>query len=198
MFCAQCGQWVADDDSACGRCGAAVSGTAIGPLPAAPVNAPAPAEAPVRFAGFWRRFATLWVDALVLFFPTAIVRVILGGEVFGPDNPWTNPQALRWTVVNLGLWWLYCAALESSAAQGTLGQQLLGLRVCDDRLGRISFLRATARFLAQWLSVFTCGLGYLVNLFTRRRQTLHDLVAGCVIARAATLPAAVPAHGGAA
>ena len=61
--------------------------------------------------------------------------------------------------MNVAICWLYCAGLESSGAQGTLGQQVLGIRVCDDRLRRISFARATARFLAQWLSVLTCGLG---------------------------------------
>lgn len=194
MFCAQCGQWVADGDAACGRCGTAVHGTAIGPLPV-PASRVVPAAEPVRFAGFWRRFATLVVDAIVLFFPTAIVRVLLGGDPFGTDGLFDGPSALRWTAANAGLWWIYCAAFESSPAQGSLGQQLLGVRVCDDRLRRISFVRASARYFAQWLSVLTCGLGYLVNLFTKKRQALHDLVAGCVLARAESLPAAVPARG---
>ncbi len=193
MFCAQCGQWVADGEVACARCGTEVHGAAIGPT--ATVAAPLPAPEP-RFGGFWRRFATMWVDGVVMFFPTAIVRVLLGGSVWDTSGLFDNGQVLLATMINLGLWWLYSAALESSPAQGTLGQQLLGLRVCDDRLRRISFLRATARYAAQWISILTCGIGYLVNLFTKKRQTLHDLVAGCVIARAESLPAAVPVPGG--
>jgi uncharacterized RDD family membrane protein YckC len=149
--------------------------------------APVPA---VQYAGFWRRFATGLVDGLVLFFPVAIVRVFLGDDVFGTANSWTEPAALRGTLVNVFFYWIYCATLESSGAQGTLGQQLLGLRVRDGRLRRISFWRATARHFAQWLSLFTCCVGYLLNLWTSRRQTLDDLVAGCVIARAGSLPEA--------
>jgi uncharacterized RDD family membrane protein YckC len=196
MFCAQCGQWIADGESACARCGAPAHGTAIGPLPAA-VAAPAgPAAPAVQYAGFWRRFATGLVDGVVVFFPISIARVLLGDDPFSAGTPWDDPSALRGALVNVGFWWIYCAALECSGAQGTLGQQLLGLRVFDGRFRRISFARATARHFAQWLSVFTCGLGYLVNLWTKKRQTLHDLVAGCVIVRAESLPGPAPAPGG--
>lgn len=186
MYCVQCGQWVADGETACPRCGTAVHGTAIGPLPAAP----APAAAPVpelRYGGFWRRLATGIVDGIVLFFPFAIVRVLMGGDVWGAGGLWAN-DAWRWSLVNGLLGWLYCALLESSPAQGTLGQQLLGLRVCNYRLGRVGFGRATGRHFGQVLSALTCGLGYLVQLFTKRRQTLHDLIAGCVLVRADSLP----------
>jgi len=193
MFCAQCGQWVADGEAACPRCGSPVHGAAIGPLPEA-AAAPAPEPPPVRYAGFWRRFGTMIVDSLVLFFPTAIVRVVSGGDAWGLSSQWDAPDALRAVLVNLTLWWLYCALLESSRAQGTLGQQLLGIRVCDNRLRRISFGRATGRFAAQFVSALTCGLGYLVNLWTKKRQTLHDLASGCLLARADSLSA--PAAGG--
>lgn len=194
MFCAQCGQWLADGDAACPRCGSPAHGTAIGPLPEAAAPA-APPPPPVRYAGFWRRFATMIVDGLVLFFPTAIVRVVMGGDAWGFGGQWDDPAVLRAGLFNLVLWWLYCALLESSRAQGTLGQQLLGIRVCDDRLRRISFGRATGRYAAQWVSALTCGLGYLVNLWTRKRQTLHDLAAGCLLARADSLPDAATAPG---
>lgn len=194
MFCAQCGQWLAEGDASCPRCGSPAHGTAIGPLTAAPAVA-APEPPPVRYAGFWRRFATMIVDGLVLFFPTAVVRVTLGGDAWGMGR-WDDPGALRASFINVLLWWGYCAALESSPWQGTLGQQLLGIRVCDDRLRRISFGRATGRYAAQWVSALTCGIGYLVNLWTRRRQTLHDLASGCVLARAESLPATAPSPGG--
>lgn len=183
MSCAQCGQWLADGDVRCPRCGAPAHGAAIGPLPGAAVPAAAPA-APARYAGFWRRFWTGVVDALVLFFPAAIVRVLSGADASDLQTAWSQPALLRAEAINLLLYWLYCALLESSRAQGTLGQQLLGLRVCDDRLQRISFVRASGRFWGQFLSAFTCGIGYLLNLWTRKRQTLHDLAAGCVLVRA--------------
>jgi uncharacterized RDD family membrane protein YckC len=192
MDCAQCGQWIADGESACSRCGAPAHGAAVGAF-AATADAVAAAPGPaIRYAGFWRRFWTGLVDGLVMFFPSAIVRVLFGENVLSTANPLTDPAAMRGAIVNLLLYWLYCALLESSGAQGTLGQQLLGLRVRDVQLRRISFVRATARHFSQWLSLFTCCVGYLLNLWTGKRQTLHDLVAGCVIARADSLPDAAP------
>ena len=191
MYCAQCGQWIADGESTCSHCGAPARAAAVLAF-SATVDAVEPPARPVRYAGFWRRFFTGLVDGLVMFFPCAIVRVLFGENALSTANPWTDPAALRGTIVNLLLYWIYCAALESSGAQGTLGQQLLGLRVRDVHLRRISFFRATARHFGQWLSLFTCCIGYLLNLWTSRRQTLHDLVSGCVIARADSLPDATP------
>ena len=189
MYCAQCGQWIADGEDACSRCGAPAHGPAVGTIAGEAVEAAAaPSAPPVQYAGFWRRVWAGLVDGLVMFFPTAIVRVLFGENALSASSPLTDPAALRAMLVNLLLYWLYCAVLESSAAQGTLGQQLLGLRVRDLQLRRISFVRATARNVSQWLSLFTCCVGYLLNLWTSRRQTLHDLIAGCVIARADSLP----------
>jgi uncharacterized RDD family membrane protein YckC len=194
MFCAQCGQWMADGEASCSRCGAALhAGAAVAAHAATPAATPAiSASAAPRYAGFWRRFATVLVDGLVLFFPSAILRVALGLSVLGTGNESDRPAFWLAFFANIVMTWLYCSALESSPAQGSLGQQLLGVRVCDGSLRRISFGRATGRHLAQWLSVLICGIGYLVNLWTSRRQALHDLVAGCVLVRAESLSPATP------
>jgi uncharacterized RDD family membrane protein YckC len=196
MFCAQCGQWMADGQAACERCGAArgaeaaiaVAGAVAG-LAQGPAAAPAAVLPEVRYAGFWRRFGVMLVDMLVLFFPTAIVRVAFGGSLWNTQSSFDDPRVLGWTLFNMAVAWLYCSLLESSAAQGTLGQQVFGIRVCDSDLRRISFLRACARHFAQWISLLACGTGYLVNLWTKRRQALHDLIAGCVHVRGESLEA---------
>ena len=59
---------------------------------------------------------------------------------------------------------------------------------------RISFARATARYFGQILSALICGVGYLFNLWTSRRQMLHDLIAGCVIVRPDRMPQPAPAQ----
>ncbi len=200
MFCAQCGQWLSEGEAVCSRCGTPVREGAAGvgasalPEPASAVHPPSvvhSAEAMIP-GGFWRRYTSGIVDALVLFFPAAIVGVLSGADAWGGGAPFDSAQ-FRAGIFNLLLYWLYCAVLESSRAQGTLGQQLLGLRVCDDRMRRISFLRATVRHWAQYLSLMACSMGYLLNLWTRRRQTLHDLVAGCLVVRA---PEAAASHEG--
>lgn len=189
MFCGQCGQWAADGSAACARCGAALApGAVLAGVPGA--TPPRAAELPeVRYAGFWRRLCAWFIDSLVLWFPLAIARVAMGGDVWGDRVHWDDPLALRLAGFNFFAALLYCVLLESSRWQGTLGHQVVGVRVCDGQLRRVSVLRALGRFLCLWLSVSTCGIGYLTQLWTRRRQTLHDLVAGCVIVRSDSLDA---------
>jgi uncharacterized RDD family membrane protein YckC len=203
MYCGRCGTWVPAEDTVCPGCGleraaAAPAAPAREPLqggPTAGLQAPALAGTAPRYAGFWRRFAAAFVDGLILFFPNAILRVLAG--LPGPLSlhPLDEAQfgrSLAMTATMTLVYWWYCARLESSHWQGTLGQQLLGLRITDLHGGRISFARATGRYFAQWLSMLLCGLGYFFNLWTSRRQTLHDLVAGCVFVRPREGVAPVP------
>lgn len=146
------------------------------------------------YAGFWRRFWTAIVDYIVLFPFGLAVRILLGVGMF--DSDWSRESAIV-LVFGLVSTWLYDALLESSRWQGTLGQQLLGIRVTDRHGRRVSFARATARHFGQFVSLFTLGIGYLAMLFNQRRLTLHDWMSGCELVRGgleAPVTAAVPAH----
>lgn len=81
-------------------------------------------------------------------------------------------------------WWAYKAVLHSSPWQGTVGKLVLGLRVADLEGRRISFVRATIRYAAEVGSYPLMGIGYLVAIFSRRQQALHDVIARtCVVQR---------------
>jgi uncharacterized RDD family membrane protein YckC len=75
-------------------------------------------------------------------------------------------------VVVLALFCFYSAAMESSQRQATLGKLALGIIVTDLDGARISFYRALLRSASQ-----VTGIGYILALFTARKQTLHDFVA---------------------
>lgn len=206
MYCGRCGIWVPTGAGACPACGLA----AAAPVPpraasfAAAEDGPAPALAPaaapsaaaVRYGGFWRRFAAGTVDNLLLFFPDAILRSLTGlpsgfsGRTLS-DAEVGRTFAIAGVMFVVG-WW-YRARFESSRRQGTLGQQLLGLRVTGTDGARIGFGRASMRYFAQVLSVMTLGIGYLANLWSPRRQTLHDALAGCLVVREAESPVHVAA-----
>jgi uncharacterized RDD family membrane protein YckC len=79
--------------------------------------------------------------------------------------------------------WLYFGLLESSKLQGTLGKAALNIQVTDLHGRRISFGRATGRYFGKWISGALFLIGYLIQPFTRRRQTLHDLMAGTLVVR---------------
>ena len=78
--------------------------------------------------------------------------------------------------------WLYFAGLESSARQTTLSGVVLGTRVTDLAGRRITFGRATVRHFAMYASIVTpFALGFLMVLWTKRRQTLHDYLASTIV-----------------
>jgi len=181
MYCAKCGQPLADGAQFCGKCGSPVGAIAsvAGAAPAAETAIGAPIH-----AGFWRRGAAYLVDSLVLLVPNVVLGVALGG----------NGHAA--TLAQLAMWWLYKALMESGPRQATVGKMALGIKVTDVHGRRISFGRASGRFFASLLSALLVGIGYLMAAFTRRKQALHDLIAGCLVVRATATEAEIPEGSG--
>ena len=149
---------------------------------APPPAAVAPPVAEVRYGGFWRRFGALLIDCTLLWIAGGLLRLGMGVDVF--DTDWQDMRSMMSSLISMVGGWLYCALLESSPLQGTLGQRAAGLRVTDLALRRISFLRATGRHFGQIISGLLLGIGYLMIAFTEKKQGLHDMMAGCLVLRA--------------
>lgn len=126
------------------------------------------------YAGFWRRFAAYAIDYVLVLLGSAVLGA--GAQLAGVAGDGT-----QLSLAVLAGYFLYCALLESSALQATLGKRALGIKVVDRHGERIGFGRAAARFAAKLLSVFTLLLGYLLAAVTPRRQALHDLLAGTLV-----------------
>jgi uncharacterized RDD family membrane protein YckC len=148
-------------------------------------------------APFFPRGIAFLIDCAILFVPVAILFVIgaLAIEIPGALNhiehesrmqEWEllkrNTQDLAW-VVAVGFGWLYGAGLESSRAQATVGKRWMGLKVTDGHGQRLSFLHATGRYAAKYLSALPCFLGFIAALFSSRNLTLHDRLAGTRVVR---------------
>ena len=116
-------------------------------------------------AGFWRRGAAMFTDALVLLIP----QIVLGFIPF---------LGVILSIVGV---WLYFALMESSPAQATCGKQAFGIKVVDDYGRRIDFARATGRHFAKILSALALMIGYIMAGLTVRKQGLHDSLASCCV-----------------
>ncbi|GAB3786108.1 RDD family protein [Dyella agri] len=146
-------------------------------------------------AGFWKRVAAYILDLILL---TIVFKVI--GTFFGISaaqeamkqemlsgtpimQVYEHFYSTTWSfnVLTTVLTWLYFAFCESSAWQATVGKLALGIRVTNLQGARISFLRATGRFFAKYLSVLTLFIGFVMVAFTRRKQGLHDLIASTLV-----------------
>ena len=126
--------------------------------------------------GFWRRAIAFLIDSFIIGISSTIVCLIVSAagvhSIFASDGIST---------VNFLVGILYFAILESSSLQGTLGKQMLGMKVTDMNGDRISFLRAAGRYLGMILSFLTLYIGFLMCIWTKNKQCLHDKVAGCLI-----------------
>ena len=144
----------------------------------------------IVYAGFWRRWAALFLDQLILAIPLSIVYFFImlgmgltGGLLSNPQPP--VAAILGMEFVFYLFWWgaglFYFATLESSEAQSTFGKRALGIKVTDLEGRRITFKHAMGRWFAAALSYMSLYIGFLMAGFTQRKQGLHDILAGTLV-----------------
>jgi uncharacterized RDD family membrane protein YckC len=146
-------------------------------------------------AGFWKRVAAYILDAILLYIVFRVIgtffgvsaaqeamkQEMLGGTPFMQAYEHFYSGMWLYTLLTTVLTWLYFAFCESSAWQATVGKLALGIRVTDMQGARISFPRALGRYLAKYLSAIILCIGFVMVAFTRRKQGLHDLIAGTLV-----------------
>ena len=132
------------------------------------------------YASFWRRLGAyvlglnLFMVGLVTFF-VGLVRA----DKFMQSLP--DAAVVGMLLIPFVVGWLYQAMMLSSRRQATLGMLALGVFVTNQNGYRLTFGRATARQFAKFLSYITLGIGFFIQPFTRKRQTLHDLIVRSVV-----------------
>jgi uncharacterized RDD family membrane protein YckC len=189
MFCHRCGAAITLPATYCSNCGAPVPAAAAAPVTGAAV--PPAAVAPV-FAGFWRRLWAAVLDGILLniaLLPISFMLSLPAMPALNEDE--LSPEGLATLLgtymtgmlAGVVIGWLYFALLESSPKRATVGKMMLGLQVCDLGGGRLTFARATGRHFASYVSNITLSIGYLMVLFTAKRQALHDIMAGTLVVR---------------
>jgi len=110
-----------------------------------------------KYAHVGKRVIAFWIDWLIL----SVMMAMLFRA--GPIAMW--------------LMWLYFAISESSKHQASIGKRIMGLKIEHSNGKRMTFMGATIRFFARLL----LGFGGFLALFTKKRQTLHDLVTDTIV-----------------
>ncbi len=124
-----------------------------------------------RYAGFWVRVVAAIIDSLIIGIAGYLVGMILGGQ----------GESQVPGILSMILAWLYGAYQESSPTQATIGKRIMGIMVTDMHGHRLSFLHATGRHFAKYISAVILGIGYLMAAFTPKKQGLHDMIAGTLV-----------------
>lgn len=151
----------------------------------------------MNLASFGKRAAAWIIDIIIISFPLVVVFAFLSVSYVGRTDMMNNlegrlellqwKQALLW--IGVGLAWLYSTLFESSFYQATPGKRALGLIVTDGEGNQIDLGRAAGRSLVKFLISNIFGIGYLIALFTEKRQALHDIAAGCLVLEKISAPA---------
>lgn len=148
------------------------------------------------YAGFWKRLCAYFLDGIVTYILFVVfgLLIIVIRKLFGWWPITAAPVALEelppirlYLQIFVGFLpfiifkWLYYAIMEASRLRSTFGKKIMGLVVVDERLGRVSFWRASGRYWARFLSILTVSIGYMMAGFTAKKQALHDLVTGTLV-----------------
>lgn len=148
-------------------------------------------EQPAIYASFWERLGAYIIDAILLGIIGYMIRLAFGGDttyVLDESEGFSSTSFVA-TYFGAAFWltiivdWLYFAVMESGSRQATLGKMALGIKVTDTEGKRISFVNATGRYFAKFISTIILFIGFLMVLWDERRQGLHDKLAGTLVAK---------------
>lgn len=138
------------------------------------------------YAGFWLRLVAVFIDGIIITIGVlaiaslAALLTALGGS---RGTSAIGVAVVIGYIAGIIVPWLYYAKMESSTKQATLGKMAVGIIVTDMQGRRISFWRATGRYFGKYISQTILYIGYIMIAFTKQKQGLHDIIAGCLVVK---------------
>ena len=147
-----------------------------------------PDALPTGYGGFWIRVVAYIVDGILLNIVFGVLGVVMGVSLMPTrfsdmDSVEAFTSMGQLQLVSLVVTWLYFSLMESSARGATVGKMIVGLRVVTDQGNRLSFLQATGRFFAKFISALILCIGFIMVAFTDRKRGLHDIIAGTLVVK---------------
>jgi uncharacterized RDD family membrane protein YckC len=140
-----------------------------------------PPVIPQYFGSFDQRLLAAVIDWLIVtavfVIPALLIVLISQGKMF---NMILSGSLL---VVIPIAYIIYHIVMESGPKQATYGKQILKIKVTDMQGYPIKASVAAGRNFAKIFSVFTLGVGYILNFFNKKQQCLHDMMAGTLVVK---------------
>ena len=115
------------------------------------------------YSSIGRRTVAQLLDGLILIIPCTIANHVL--PLLGA----------------VAVWFFYAPLLESSEIRATLGKHMMGIQVTDLDGRRASLKAAIVRNIMKAVSSALLFLGHFFAFFSRKKQTLHDMLAETVV-----------------
>ena len=138
----------------------------------------------IVYAGFWRRLAATLIDGFLLMPILMLVAWLAGGGEISQEMLDSDPLAgidpMVSLAMDLGLFLVVVGFWVR--LRGTPGKLLMGCEIIDAKTGQaLGIGRAILRYLAYLLSALPLFLGFLWIAVDRRKQGLHDKIAGSLV-----------------
>lgn len=131
-----------------------------------------------------RIWATI-IDTIIIVLIASFIFAILNAIYPNPTN-WDN-QTRNSANKALGAFsgliadFIYTVVMLSLPKHSTFGQRALGIMVIKKDGAEFGFGTSLLRYLISIISSVIFKIGYAVALFTKDKQTLHDLIAGTIV-----------------
>ena len=116
------------------------------------------------YASIWRRFVAMIIDGLIL----GAISVFFARLIF-------------FLPVSLFFHFLYKPIFEASNARATPGKYIAEISVVRTNGDKLTLKAAYIRYFSEMISALTMGIGFIIALFSNKRQTLHDIFADTVV-----------------
>ncbi|MBW2673206.1 MAG: RDD family protein [Deltaproteobacteria bacterium] len=133
------------------------------------------------YGGFWRRFAAISIDTIILDLFTIILSLI-GNFIIPLDDGFTYAVIIPYYGMAVLLNAAYFTYFHGTTGQ-TPGKRLFGLRVVQADGAPMTPGIAFLRWVGYIISKVPLLLGFLWAAFDGRKQGWHDKIAGTVVIR---------------
>lgn len=142
-----------------------------------------------QYASFFSRVAAYFIDLFIVSIILTLLTYLGVLSFFGidydisqlSDTAYSINNNRGYMVITIIIGIAYYAGLQSSKWQATIGKRMIKIKVTTMDGRRIGFIRAVVRYIAMFGLSNILFIGYLLALFTRRNQALHDLIARTLV-----------------
>lgn len=140
-----------------------------------------------EFAGFWRRFAAVFIDAIILMLIAIPVAIVFGIIAFilaimGSDGG-ASLAGLLGEIVGGVVGAFYYIYLVASKHGGTYGKRAMGIAVVNENGETVSIKVSAIRYLCSMISGLILYIGYIMVAFHPQKRALHDIIAGTYVVK---------------
>jgi uncharacterized RDD family membrane protein YckC/DNA-directed RNA polymerase subunit RPC12/RpoP len=134
----------------------------------------------LNYAGFWIRFAAVFLDGLILGavnFAIGLVAGLTASQAVGAEPAGAIAVQVVLMVIQLAIGIGYETFMIGKYG-ATLGKMACKIKVVTLDGGPVSYGRALGRYFGKLLSYFTCLIGFIIAAFDDQKRALHDHICG--------------------